>query len=310
MPGHDTGAIDGSRSNLVLGCRLQGGHIGTSRWEAARGEIPVTEPERWQVSTDAAEVYESCFVPAIFGSWAGRIADAAGIGRGDRVLDVGCGTGVLAREALRRVGDEGHVLGLDLNEGMLAVAARREPNVEWRRGDAGSLPFEDGRFDVVVSQFALMYFSDRVASLREMWRTLAPGGRLAIAVWASIDRARGYQILVDIAGRRCGPEAAGVLEAPFVLGDRAGLAALVAGGGILGARVMLHEGSIRFPSVEEFIRIEVKGSPLAEMLPDDVMRTLAAESEDALAEFVTPSGEIVMPMDAHVVTAGKGENAS
>jgi SAM-dependent methyltransferase len=265
----------------------------------------VAGPERWQVSTDAAEVYESCFVPAIFGAWAGPVADAAGIRAGNKILDVGCGTGVLAREALRRVGQEGQVVGLDLNEGMLAVAARAEPNIEWRRGDAASLPFEDSSFDVVVSQFALMYFPDRVASLREMWRTLAPGGRLAVAAWAPIDHARGYQILVDIALRQCGRAAADVLAAPFVLGDRAELAELVVSSGISGANVTLHEGSIRFPSVKEFIRIEVKGSPLAEMLSDDVMQTLATESEHALEEFVVPSGEIIMPMDAHLVTASK-----
>jgi ubiquinone/menaquinone biosynthesis C-methylase UbiE len=128
----------------------------------------MAEPERWQVSTDAAEVYESCFVPAIFGAWASPVADAAGIRTGNRVLDVGCGTGVLAREALRRVGQEGQVVGVDLNEGMLAVAARTAPEIDWRLGDATSLPFEDASFDVVVSQFALMYFPDRVASLREM----------------------------------------------------------------------------------------------------------------------------------------------
>jgi SAM-dependent methyltransferase len=264
------------------------------------------EPERWQVSTDAAEVYESCFVPAIFGAWAGPVADAAGVRAGDNVLDVGCGTGVLAREALRRVGQDGQVVGLDLNEGMLAVAARTEPKVEWRQGDAAALPFEDASFDVVVSQFALMYVPDRVASLREMWRTLAPGGRLAVAAWAPIDHARGYQILVEIADRQCGPAAADVLAAPFVLGDHAELAKLVADSGISGATVTLHEGSIRFPSVKEFVRIEVKGSPLAEMLSDDAMQSLAAESEDALGEFVVPSGELVMPMDAHIVTAGKG----
>jgi SAM-dependent methyltransferase len=266
----------------------------------------MAEPERWQVSTDAAEVYESCFVPAIFGAWAGPVADAAGIRRGDKVLDVGCGTGVLAREALRRVGQEGRVVGLDLNEGMLAVAARREPTIAWRQGDAASLPFEEASFDVVVSQFALMYFPDRVASLREMWRTLVPGGRLALAAWAAIDHARGYQILVDIAVRQCGREAADVLAAPFVLGDQAELAELLADSGISGANVALHEGSIRFPSVKEFVRIEVKGSPLAEMVSDDVMQALAAESEDALAEFVVASGEVVMPMDAHIVTARKG----
>jgi SAM-dependent methyltransferase len=270
------------------------------------GVILVAEPERWQVSTDAAEVYESCFVPAIFGAWAGPVADAAGIRTGDKVLDVGCGTGVLAREALRRAGQEGQVAGVDLNEGMLAVAARTEPRILWQQGDAAALPYEDARFDVVVSQFALMYFPDRVASLREMWRTLGPGGRLAVAAWASIDHARGYQILVDIAARQCGREAADVLAAPFVLGDRAGLATLVANGGISEADVTLHEGSIRFPSVQEFIRIEVKGSPLADKVSDDVMQSLAAESEHALEEFIVPSGEVVMPMDAHIVTATKG----
>jgi hypothetical protein len=138
-----------------------------------------------------------------------------------------------------------------------------------------------------------------------MLRALAPGGRLAIAVWAPIDHARGYQILVDLAVRQCGREAADVLAAPFVLGDRAELAELVVDSGISGADVTLYEGSIRFPSVKEFIRIEVKGSPLAGMLSDDVMRNLAAESEDALVEFVVPSGEIIMPMDAQIVTASK-----
>ncbi len=89
----------------------------------------MAKPESWQVSTEAAEVYESCFVPAIFGAWADPVADAAGIEVGNRVLDVACGTGVLAREALRRVGQKGLVVGLDLNEGMLAVAARTDPKV-------------------------------------------------------------------------------------------------------------------------------------------------------------------------------------
>jgi SAM-dependent methyltransferase len=265
----------------------------------------MTETERWQVSTDAAEVYECCFVPAIFGAWAGPVAEAAGIRTGDKVLDVGCGTGVLARAAFGRVGQEGRVVGLDLNEGMLAVAARAEPKIEWRQGDAESLPFEDASFDVVVSQFALMYVPNRVAALSQMWRTLAPAGRLAAAVWAPLDRAPGFQILVDIAARRCGDAAAGVLRAPFVLGDRAGLIKLFTDAGIPGAEVTLHEGSIRFPSVREFVRTEVKGSPLAGMIGDDEMETLAAESARALAAFIVPSGEIVMPMDAHVITANK-----
>ena len=161
-----------------------------------------------------------------------RLLTLPGFRTGNKVLYVGCGTGVLAREALTRVGEDGRVVGLDLNRGMLVVAARTEPKIEWRQGDAASLPFEDAIFDVVVSQFALMYFPDRATALGEMWRTLARGGRLAIAVWAPIDHARGYQILVNIAARQCGGEAAGVLAAPFVLGDQAELARLFVDGGI------------------------------------------------------------------------------
>jgi hypothetical protein len=138
-----------------------------------------------------------------------------------------------------------------------------------------------------------------------MWRTLAPAGRLAVAAWASIDRAPGLQILVDVAARLCGGEAAGVLSAPFVLGNQGELAKLFVDGGISEPSITLHEGSIRFPSIKEFIRVEVKGSPLADMLSDEEMENLALESERALAEFVVASAEIIMPMDAHIVTATK-----
>ncbi len=119
----------------------------------------------WQVTDDAAvSTRRASFPPsspARLWSW----LDAVGIGRGERVLDVGCGTGAATREAARRVGAEGRVVGLDLNPRMLAVAARVAPEIEWRQGDAGDLPFEDGAFDVVVSQFALMFFPDQWGAL-------------------------------------------------------------------------------------------------------------------------------------------------
>ncbi len=177
----------------------------------------MTEQESWQVSGAAAEVYEKCFVPAIFGQWAPQLVDATGVSSADRVLDVGCGTGVLARAAADRVAAEAQVTGLDINEGMLAVARRIRPGVGWRQGDATALPFPDDFFDVVLSQFALMYFPDRIAALTEMRRVLKPAGRLAVAVWGPLERATGYVVLTEIAERRCGRAAADVLTAPFVL---------------------------------------------------------------------------------------------
>jgi ubiquinone/menaquinone biosynthesis C-methylase UbiE len=119
-----------------------------------------------------AEVYEELFVPALFRQWGPIVADAARIGEGDRVLDVACGTGVLACCASDRVGPRGAVKGLDANADMLAVACRKSVQAEWIEGKAESLPFADESFDAVVSQFGLMFFDDRPGAIREMMRVL------------------------------------------------------------------------------------------------------------------------------------------
>jgi SAM-dependent methyltransferase len=264
----------------------------------------MTEHESWQVSGDAAEVYEKCFVPAIFGRWAPQIADAARVASDDRVLDVGCGTGVLARAASDRVADESQVTGLDLNEGMLAVAERLRPRIDWRHGDASRLPLPVESYDVVVSQFALMYFPDRRAAIREMVRVLKPGGRLAVAVWGPYDRATGYVILTEIAKRQCGQAAADVLTAPFVLGEEDALRALFEEAGVE-PNIELRDGIITFPSIEAFVETEVKGSPLEALLDEESYRGLMQEAREELLQFCIEGGEVVMPMDAFVITARK-----
>ena len=135
----------------------------------------MSDQEAWQLSDSAAVAYERDFVPALFAQWPPVIVEIAQIAPGDRVLDVACGTGVLARGVLARVVPNGNVTGIDLNEGMLAVARSIEPRVDWRQGDAMRLPFAEGAFDAVVSQFAMMFFPDPVVALREMRRVLAPG---------------------------------------------------------------------------------------------------------------------------------------
>ena len=126
----------------------------------------------WEAQVDAAKAYEALFVPALFGQWAPKIADAAKIERNHKVLDVACGTGILARKVHSRTGPTGSVLGLDPILDMLAVAHELAPAVNWQQGVAESIPFPDRSFDAVVSQFGLMFFADRHKALREMLRVL------------------------------------------------------------------------------------------------------------------------------------------
>ena len=161
-----------------------------------------------QAQIAAANAYETLFVPSLFRPWAAKVVDAAQIQAGHRVLDVACGTGILAREVSLRTGATGTVTGLDPNPGMLAVAERLAPTIEWRQGVAESLPFPDQSFDVVVSQFGLMFFTDRRQAIREMLRVLAPGGRLVIAVWDSLDNIPAYASEVELLDRVAGRQAA------------------------------------------------------------------------------------------------------
>jgi SAM-dependent methyltransferase len=259
-----------------------------------------------QLSRQAAEVYEASFVPALFEAWAPRVAAAAGVGPGHRVLDVACGTGVLAREVARRVAPSGSVVGLDLNAGMLAVARDRSPDIAWRLGAAEALPFEDATFDVAVSQFGLMFFQDRTRALRDLRRVLRPGGRLAVAVWDALDRSPGYAAAVALLQDLFGPGAADALRAPFCLGDPAALSALFAGAGITGAEIRTHAGTARFPSIEAWMFAEIRGWTLTEAIDDAAFTRLVREAERALQRFIVAGGAVAFPAPAHIVTATLG----
>ena len=151
-------------------------------WLALRGPHRGSEgvmSDQLNEAVEAAWAYEGLHVDALFRQWAQPVLDAAGVTGGSRVLDVACGTGVVAREALGRVGPTGSVIGLDIGPGMVAVAETIEPAVTWTVGDAGKLPFDDDEFDAVVSQFGLMFFTDRVQAIREMLRCAKPGTRVS-----------------------------------------------------------------------------------------------------------------------------------
>jgi SAM-dependent methyltransferase len=267
--------------------------------------MEATKAREGQVSRTAADVYEEFFVPALFAEWVGPVADAARLAPGQRVVDVACGTGVLAREAARRVRPGGAVVGLDRNDGMLDVARRTSDGIEWRLGRAEMLPFPDGSFDAVVSQFGLMFFEDRVAALSEMWRVLRPGGRMAVAVWDTLANAPGYAAMTTLLQRLFGDTVADALRAPYVLGDPGFLRRLFADAGIADAEIVSADGTATFPSIESWVHTDVKGWTLADLIDDSQYETLKREALRELHAFVQPDGAVMFHHPAHIVAAAK-----
>ena len=246
-------------------------------------------------------------VPAIFATWVPSLLDYAALRPGERVLDLACGTGVVAREAASRVGASGRVVGLDINSGMLARARATSVAVEWCEGSAMDLQFAVGAFDVVVCQQGLQFFPDESKALREAQRVLAPGGRIAAAVWCGIESSPGHHALALGLERHVGAEAAKLLYAVFRLGDSQALQTSLESAGFHDVRLRRERKVARFPSPDLFARWMVAGSVLGRtsvQVRDESLTAMIREVDEALQPYVAPDG-LAFPMEAHLVIATK-----
>lgn len=258
--------------------------------------------ESFQIPLEAAEAYEASFVPAFFAQWAPLLCDAAGVSAGQRVLDVACGTGIVARTAADRVG-AANVIGVDLNEAMLTVARRVSPDISWRRGDAAALPLDDGSVETVLCQMALMFFPDRVLALREMARVADSGGAVSVLVPSSLDRQPAYGPFVEMASRHAGSEARSLLGTYFACGDLGGLTALLESAGLPSSTTSTHVGTARFPSVDALVTTEVDSTPLGERISAGARDRIREGACEVLAPFTHADGSLEAPFEVHVVTA-------
>lgn len=260
------------------------------------------------VPADVGAQYEQSLVPIIFAPWAVLLIERVRPQPGERVLDVACGTGVVARLAAERIGLAGSVIGADSSPAMLAAAKRASvgTSIEWREADAAILPFADGSFDLVLCQQGLQYFPDRAGALREMQRVLTPGGRIGLAVFGPQRESPGFDAVGQVLANSIGPQAR-VLP-PFTLSDTDLVRTLVRDAGFQHIEMRWETLLVRCPSAVEFLNRLLAGSPsvrhVVGALDDHRWRSLVGEFEVAMADYTGEEG-MVFPMVSNLVTANR-----
>ena len=184
--------------------------------------------------TNPAEVYENYFVPSMFLPWASILLSQAAPQSGDRVLDVACGTGIVARQVAPLVGASGQVFALDMNPAMLGVARTRPAplgaTIAWQEGNAMALPFPVGAVYLVLCQHGLQFFTNRPAAVREMRRVLAPKGRALAIVLQALEQHPVFEALMESVARHLAIPLSEVMT-PFALHDAEELASLFTASG-------------------------------------------------------------------------------
>jgi ubiquinone/menaquinone biosynthesis C-methylase UbiE len=257
--------------------------------------------------TSFAEVYEQALVGPLFRPWAEQLIDEVQLTAGERVLDVACGTGCVARLAAERVGGSGKVVGIDLSAPMLAVARRVAPGIEWREGDAGSLPLQDGEsFDAALSQQGFQFFADRAAAAREMHRALVPGGRVAISTWRPDDEMPFLRELRAVAERQLGP----IDDRRHSLGHPGPVEAALREAGFRDVRTTTQARTIRFDDGAIFVRLNAmalagmsaSSKSMTEAERADIVDVIAGESVGVTRPYTGESG-LVFEIRANVLLA-------
>jgi ubiquinone/menaquinone biosynthesis C-methylase UbiE len=245
----------------------------------------------------------SRFTGAIMAPWTDDLIMQARCRDGDRVLDVACGTGLVASRINPTSGAWCQVTGLDINEGMLEVARQIE-GIEWVHGDAADLPFPDGSFDAVLCQQGLQYFPNRAGAMRQMARVLAPRGRLSVAVWGALERQPFYVALkAGLAAYL--PEQKDAYALAFSLNTAEELRALATDAGLRDVRVRFEHRTIRYPDLKEFVGGFMQGTMIsaAFMALPEGRRVAFVDHVAGLLGGYVDDGGMALPLENHFLTA-------
>jgi len=255
----------------------------------------MTKPSGYQISGAAAEMYER-YAGQFMRAWTEDMVALAALRHGERVLDLACGTGAVARHASTRLGPTGQITGLDLISGMLAMARATRLDsgaiVNWVEGNAVAMDLPDASFDVVMCQQGLQFFPDGLAALREVRRVLVPGGRALLSVWSlqnayNVAIANAFETLVDA-------ETATKYRAPRAASPSAGtLQSMMVEAGFRDVEVRPRELTLHLPSIETFVLGHVSSGPVASVVSafsDERRAAFAKQVRTALQPYAEGDG--------------------
>jgi ubiquinone/menaquinone biosynthesis C-methylase UbiE len=248
--------------------------------------------------------YERFFVPAIGEPLAKDLVALAKPRRGDRVLDVACGTGIVARLAAKEVGPTGGVTGLDVNPGMLAVARSATPEgvtIEWIEADAAAIPLPDASFDIVFCQMGIQFMQDVPAALREMKRVLARDGRVALSVPGPAPQL--FETLAESLATHAGAEAAGFVKRVFSIHDEEKIQGLLGEAGFKDPFVQSDTRTLRLPPAAEFLWQYLSSTPLAIALSQVDDERKKSLERDVLEKWERLKNDGSLDLKVRIVTA-------
>lgn len=211
-----------------------------------------------------AENYQRYFVPAIATPVSAGLLETARLQPGEHVLDVACGTGVIARLAAEAVGPTGSVTGIDLAPDMIDVAratpAPAGSPINWHVADAATLPFPDDTYDTVLCQMGLMFIPDRPTAIAEMRRTLIPGGRVVISTPGAIQPP--FEILARALVEHINADLGGFVRAVFSMHDPDALASILHGADLRDVTVTVRQAALRLPAPVDFLWQYINFTPM------------------------------------------------
>jgi ubiquinone/menaquinone biosynthesis C-methylase UbiE len=254
-----------------------------------------------------AETYERFLVEPLFRPFAEQLLDRAFPTANDSLLDVACGTGIVARLARLKMGAAAKVVGADVSAPMLAVARGTDASIDWREGNATALPVpSDEQFSIVTCHQGLQFVPDRAGAVREMRRVLRRGGRVAAGTWLPIADIPFFSDLDQVARQQLGA----FTDSRHSFGDGRALATLLEENGFhdvaldrVSYDVKITDGPFfALMNAMAVVGMSPKGKALDEAGRAALAHEVATASMDAISRY-TKDSVLVFSLTTNVVTA-------